>query len=331
MFKPPKRPISKNAWLVARNGWSMRNPRRYMTVCVAAICDNGKTLILVADKMIGIGFIESEPDINKLLVLDKDWWVLFAGNNISPVFDIVDYAKLYISEKKKKDGLREEASISLNLAMESIRESYDKKRREQAEILYLKPIGWTMDAFNADGQKYLPDFAEIKSRISDYSLDIELLIAGFSDGNAYIFSLTGTDGALINRHDIPGFYSIGSGGIGAIYMLYYRDMSYKKPAREAVYYAMEAKLFGEQASGVGEETDLYIATSDGKFITLSEDTIEKKLVSVWNKLRPKWMGRESRLILNSLPELNEFEQIKEESKSNRRKSPQKSDKEQSAD
>jgi hypothetical protein len=32
--------------------------------------------------MIGIGFIESEPDINKLLQLNKSWWVLFAGDDI---------------------------------------------------------------------------------------------------------------------------------------------------------------------------------------------------------------------------------------------------------
>ncbi len=90
-------------------------------------------------------------------------------------------------------------------------------------------------------------------------------------------------------------------------MLYYREMSYKKSVREALYYAMEAKLFGEQASGVGEKTDIYIATSNGKFITLDEDkTIDSILLKVWPKLRPKWIGRESRALLNSIPELTEF-------------------------
>jgi hypothetical protein len=75
---------------------------------------------------------------------------------------------------------------------------------------------------------------------------------------------------------------------------------------------MEGKLFGEQASGVGEDTDLYIAKADGTFITLSEDTIETSLVKVWDKLRPRWIGKESREILNSLPELKDFDKIKEE-------------------
>jgi hypothetical protein len=77
---------------------------------------------------------------------------------------------------------------------------------------------------------------------------------------------------------------------------------------------MEAKLFGEQATGVGEETDLYIAKADGSFITLTENTIENKLVSVWAKLRPRWIGKESRDILNSLEELTGFDKLKEAKK-----------------
>ncbi|HXM64193.1 MAG TPA: hypothetical protein VN950_25250 [Terriglobales bacterium] len=287
-----------------------------MTVCVAAICDNGKTIILVSDRMIGPGFIESEPNINKVVKLHSQWWLLFAGDDISPVFDIIDYAKEAIKKKQAKDNLQPDTPAQLQTVMDAVRESYEKKRMQQAESLYLKPIGWDITTFNASagGPICLPDFGEIKAKIADYVLNIELLVAGFSEGSAYVFSLIGREGAIVNRHDLPGFYSIGSGGTGAVFMLYYRDLSYKTIAREAVYYAMEAKLFGEQASGVGEDTDLYIAKADGTFITLSEDTIEGGLVTVWNKLRPRWIGKESREILNSLPELKDFDKIKEEKK-----------------
>jgi hypothetical protein len=62
-----------------------------MTTCVAAITDDGEALLLIADKMIGVGWVESELEITKMRELHKDWWVLFAGDDITPVFDIVDY------------------------------------------------------------------------------------------------------------------------------------------------------------------------------------------------------------------------------------------------
>ena len=198
-----------------------------MTCCIAALCDDGKNIVLVADKMIGIGFIESEPNINKLLQLNKSWWVLFAGEDISPVFDIVDDAKRHISDVLTKCGKNPDDAADLPLVMDAIREGYEKKRMEDAETLYLKPIGWDIASFNAGGQTNLPDFGEIKARISDYAFNIELLVAGFSEGKGYVFALygAGAEKGLIKRHDVPGFYAIGSGGTGAIYMMYYRDMS----------------------------------------------------------------------------------------------------------
>ena len=292
-----------------------------MTVCVATICDNGKTIILVSDRMIGPGFIESEPNINKVIKLHDQWWLLFAGDDISPVFDIVDYAKGEIKKKHTKAQLAADSPASLQTVMDAVKESYERKRMEQAESLYLKPIGWDVASFNgsAGGPNCLRDFGEIKARIADYVLNIELLVAGFSEGTAYVFSLIGREGAIVNRHDLPVFFSIGSGGTGAIFMMYYRDLSYKTIAREAIYYAMEAKLFGEQASGVGEDTDLYIATADGKFISCGEQTTEIDLIKVWDKLRPRWIGKESRTILNSITELKDFEKLKEERKTKKKK------------
>ena len=186
---------------------------KFMTCCIAAICDDGKNIVLVADKMIGIGFIESEPDINKLLQLHKNWWVLFAGEDISPVFDIVDYAKRHIRDALTKAKANLDEPIDLQLAMDAIRESYDKKKIEEAETLYLKPIGWDIASFNAGGKTNLPDFGEIKARIADYAFNIELLVAGFSGGKGYVFALygSGPEKGLIKRHDVPGFYAIGSG------------------------------------------------------------------------------------------------------------------------
>jgi len=288
-----------------------------MTCCVACICDNGKTIVSVADRMVGVGFIESELDISKMLELHNGWRVLLSGDDITPVFDIIDYAKEYLQKNKVADA----DFITLQLAMDAVREGHEKKRIEDAESLFLKPTGWDIASFNVGGH-ILPDYGELKSKINEYSLSIELMVTGFSEGHGYIFSLSGTgeQRGLIQRHDIPGFYAIGSGAYGALFMLYYREMSFREKAREAAYYTMEAKLFGEQAGGVGEGTDMYVSTADGKSIPLDEDkTIEEKLVKVWYKLRPRWFGRESVEILNSIPELRGFPKMQVEKKRRKKK------------
>jgi len=68
-----------------------------MTTCVAAITDEGKALILAADKMVGVGWVESELDITKMRETHSHWWMMFAGDDITPIFDIVDYTKVQIA------------------------------------------------------------------------------------------------------------------------------------------------------------------------------------------------------------------------------------------
>lgn len=156
-----------------------------MTTCVATICDDGKALVLVADKMVGVGFIESELEITKMRPIHKDWWMMFAGDDISPVFDIVDKAKIKIGAT---------ASVTIGQVQEAVRLSL-----EEATAVFLTPIGWDLDRFNREGNALLPDFAQIKDKISDYTIGIELLIAGFDDGKAHVFSLYGYGGSEVSQ------------------------------------------------------------------------------------------------------------------------------------
>lgn len=68
-----------------------------MTCCVAAVCDNGKSIVLVADKLIGFQFVEAQPDIKKIIQVHKNWWIMFAAEDISPVFEIADSIKMNVN------------------------------------------------------------------------------------------------------------------------------------------------------------------------------------------------------------------------------------------
>lgn len=157
----------------------------------------------------------------------------------------------------------------------------------------------------------------MQAKINDYTLGIELLVAGFDGGKGAIFSLYGygENRGIPQRSDIPGFNSIGSGATASMYMMFYRDLGPKTSVREAVYYALEGKYFGEQASGVGASTDLFIARPGKELIQISdEETIEEKLIPICYRLSPNLMQKRDREILNSLKELAEFPKIKEQKK-----------------
>lgn len=262
--------------------------------------------------MVGLGYITSDLDISKMRPLHKDWWILFSGDDLSPVFDIIDYAK---------DALRNEHGVSaddpapLRAVMKSVQSGFEKKRLEDAEALYLKPIGWKINAFRSKGHEALPNAAQIQSDIDRFHLPIELLVAGFEGDAAFIFDLIGYGDkrGIPSRYDIPGFRAIGSGSTVAEFMMYYRDFSPKEGVREAVYHTMEAKYYGEQASGVGEKTDLFVARAGKDLIPLSDEkSIETKLIPICHALSPGLLNKKHRQMLNSIPELSEFPTVPEE-------------------
>jgi 20S proteasome alpha/beta subunit len=94
-----------------------------MTCCVAAICDDGASIVLVADKMIGAGYVESEPDVHKAIQIHRDWWVLFAGNDISPVFEITDSIRDEIERKR---------SLYVEDVEEAVEQAYENARLRRA-------------------------------------------------------------------------------------------------------------------------------------------------------------------------------------------------------
>ena len=286
-----------------------------MTTCVATVCDDGKAIVLVADKMVGVGFIESELEITKMRPIHKDWWMLFAGDDISPVFDIVD---------KARNKIGKGPTATIEEVQEAVRLAFEEKRQEEAVTLFLTPIGWDMERFHKEGSALLPDFAQIKDKIADYRIGIELLVAGFDAGKGYVFSLYGhgEKPGITNRRDIPGFDAIGTGSTGATYMMYYRDCSPKMTIREAVYYSLEGKYFGEQAGGVSESTDLFIARPGCELLQLNdEETIEKKLIPICRALSPNPMRRRDRDVINKLSELGALPLIEEPKKKSKSLAP----------
>jgi len=262
---------------------------------------------MAADKMIGMGYVEGEPDITKLRVLWKDSWVLFAGDDIPPVFDVIDRVKQNLSGR----GLGTDRTADLPTMMWAVQAALEGKRIADAVAVHLTPLGWTLPEFNSTGYQTLPNAAQIQENLQRYTLSIHLLVAGFHEQEAYLFDVYGDDygRGIPRRRDIPGFQAIGSGATVANFMMFYRGLSPSTGAREATYYALEAKYYGEQASGVGPDTDIFVAKPGQELVRIKDERIEEQLIPICRSLEPRELTPKHRKALNAMSELSGFADV----------------------
>jgi len=127
--------------------WQRRR-RRLVTTCIATLCDERKAIVLGADRLVGYGFVESEPDVGKTLELHKNWRVMIAGDDADPAFDIVDQAR---------EKLTNVPAPSVTTVMAELFEAYKDKRLALAEARYISARGVTVDLFLKEGRQWVPE------------------------------------------------------------------------------------------------------------------------------------------------------------------------------
>jgi 20S proteasome alpha/beta subunit len=282
-----------------------------MTCCVAALCDKGKSIILVADKMIGMGMIEGEPEITKILNFHRHWRVMIAGDDIPPVFPIVDAVRQKFARRR---------ALNVREVMEAFNSNFANEREDVAEAMHLVPRGWTVKSFNSRAAEIIPKRyrKEIAEKFYGQTIEVSLLVAGFdASGKGHIFSIDEFEHrGHARRHDIPGFHAIGSGADGAIYMMTYREVSSSMPLRLMLYYAIEGKYFGELAGGVGPKTDVYVLRAGKSPFKLTKKVLDEKLFKLCERVQPKRLSKDHVDVLNNLQgtHLDEIPKLKREKK-----------------
>src|SRR5258708_61306 len=243
-----------------RRGYQ-RRPK--MTVCVGGICDNGKSLVLASDRMIGTVASEAEPEIPKRIQIHPEWILMYSAEDFSPVFEIADAIASQLDASR---------AVTTKEVSDAIYGAYNNKRAEEAIQLYVTSRAATSFP--------IPDSIKpnISDRIAAHRLTLDLLVAGFdTSGDARLLSLDGSE-MKVARRDSPGFWAIGSGSDAAMAMLFRRAYGPRLALRKALYYVLEAKYFGEEGSSVGPDTDLSIHRHGKEQIPIKEDTIEELLI-----------------------------------------------------
>lgn len=240
-----------------------------MTICIASIADDGKSLILSSDKEVTYAFplaTEIETDQKKIAKITNKIYVLTAGiGNFC--------AEIVNNVKRDKSG-----ATSVKEVADSTLARYIELRTRQMEERYLRPIGFTNIADFIQRQQQLnPQIAAqlhtFLAQDPQNIFDVELIIAGLDNTGVHVYLLA-KPGTLIQM-DTQGFSAIGIGGIHAFNSLLANNYSAKLSLKEALYFTYQAKKRSEVAPGVGALTDITILTENDKIYELTDDEISK--------------------------------------------------------
>jgi hypothetical protein len=222
-----------------------------MTVCIAALYDNGAGCVLASDQMITahfpIGYEFETGDIEKIVkVVESACVYVLISGDVLFADEVIEHAKKQINATNIKDT----AAIA-----EEIRKSYQLLRRTRIIRNELEPRGLDINTYYQSQQRLLAPIVQmIDNAFKTFNPRVEFLIAGKDEKSCHIFTVVNPGDILCNDH--LGYAAIGSGAPHAMYSLI--ESNYSKSANKETAEKMvkKAKERSEVAPGVGKGTKI---------------------------------------------------------------------------
>lgn len=239
-----------------------------MTIVLVSIADNGKSIVMAADRMLTIQDMtyQYEHDSAKWTQLG-DYAIGYAGITVF-ANDII--SNKYHTNKPIKELVKEIANY------------YKEYRLAIFNTVLLESIGLNIKVFNSNPQKFPPFLQErIYGELSNFKLGIELIICGFDQESAKIYEI-GEYGLYSTAHAI-GYAAIGIGQTHVMNHYIVNGYRFDRSLNEAIYFAFQAKKCAEIASGVGKQTDICIFQK-GQSLRFfdDDDDLMKELNDIYN-------------------------------------------------
>jgi 20S proteasome alpha/beta subunit len=231
-----------------------------MTICIAAICEAGKSIVVVADRMYTNPFlsVEFETDERKIEELPPKCVALAAGN--SPVAtEILEAVRL---------GLQAGHQFSVPHVAELVRKVYaDIRARKVEEILIAPNLGADYARQKAAGMTlpaYLQPqpqiFQMIFAQVGQHNLGVDMLVAGIDPTGAHLFQVA-NPGTLFTMEKL-GYAAVGSGAIHAVTRLSLVGQTRRRDLFTTLADVHTAKKASEVSPGVGKATDIAVINNE---------------------------------------------------------------------
>ena len=223
-----------------------------MTQLIGVICEDGKRVITVSDRMVSTTdmTLAFEHPHMKALPISERAVVLTAGTVHEP--DLIKQAK---EEAKGKDRIIEIAEV--------LKEVYQEIREKHVIDEILRPQAGIKSFAEWHGkQRSLHDgiVMDLNNGIARYELGLSLLLAGVDD-RGHLIRIG--DPGTYRSYDNLSYCCMGMGDRHADNVFAWYKYSQALPLTDALYIAFEAKKKAEMAGGVGRSTDILIIDNKG--------------------------------------------------------------------
>lgn len=225
-----------------------------MTLCMAAICDEGVTprIVIGADARVEVGWAGANVGFKLNWAGQPGWPAMLAGE----VSKAEDLLATYRSVLKPKDFNR-------NNIFDKMNEASCAHKEKLCERHVRARLGISFDRFLTKGEHELsPETRrQVLYELQELNFGCELIILGYIDSkHPYIFTVDGS--GEVTRHQ--SFASIGTGSIIANATLYQRGQGFTLPIETTLYNLYEGARLARIAPGVGEiENFLIIDHQEG--------------------------------------------------------------------
>lgn len=241
-----------------------------MTVCIAALCNGSKDIVIASDRMITATYppIEFEHGIPKLEVICPSCIVLTAG-------DALAHADLCRAVRAIISSLSHPRAAAIT---EEVRKSYAAQRLQTIEERFLALRGWTLKDFYERHVRTMPTdlVVAIDNQIASYDYGLQIIIAAADPDESHVYGIRHP--GEVDCYDSLGYHAIGIGAMHAISSLVANGYLPTISVKMAVYFAYEAKKNAESAPGVGQETDMAIIRDKGhQFVSNDQVSLLEKI------------------------------------------------------
>lgn len=236
--------------------------RRDMTVCIATICNNGRTILGASDRMVSDSMTRSTPfqaKIHRFNYNDRDTVVMMVAGNVPLQDEILELVRAKGMRRNAPERLT--VRESLDMYCETFQDIFLRK----AETSVLIPQGLTRETYitrQRDGSLHQTTIEYLTQALAEFHKNfkededniVEAIIAGFDDEGAHLYALKYDD---FECYTNTGYVAIGIGGWHATSQFMAANYSREWHYADATFLLYKAKKRSEIAEGISQETDLF--------------------------------------------------------------------------